>query len=262
MCATCGCSVAAHDHDHHHPHDHDPHHDHDHDHAHGEPGRVRRLEIEILAKNDQLAARNRGWLEGRGVTALNLMSAPGSGKTTLLERTIRDLRREMPLCVVEGDQATSRDADRIRAAGCEAVQINTGAGCHLEAESLARGLRALDPPAGAVVFVENVGNLVCPALFDLGERARVVVASVTEGEDKPLKYPHMFAACDALVLNKIDLLPHVAFDVGAFVRHAHHVNPKLRVLQLSAQTGEGLDAWYDWLREQRVAADAPHGAHP
>jgi len=257
MCATCGCAEAAHAHDHDHPHDHDHDHAHDHGHSHDhdrahEPtreGRIRRLEQDILAKNDRLAARNRGWLEGRGVTALNLMSAPGSGKTTLLERTIRDLRGEIALCVIEGDQATSRDADRIRAAGCAAVQINTGAGCHLEADGLARGLRELDPPRGALVFIENVGNLVCPALFDLGERARAVVASVTEGEDKPLKYPHMFAAADALVLNKVDLLPHLSFDVGAFLAHAHQVNPKLRVFPVSAQTGEGLVSWYDWLRE-------------
>jgi hydrogenase nickel incorporation protein HypB len=251
MCATCGCSERAHAHDHDHPHDHD----------HGaREGRLRSLEQAILAKNDQLAARNRGWLEGRGVTALNLMSAPGSGKTTLLERTIRDLRGEFALFVIEGDQATSRDADRIRAAGCAAVQINTGAGCHLEADGVARGLCELDPPRGALVFVENVGNLVCPALFDLGERARVVVASVTEGEDKPIKYPHMFAACDALVLNKVDLLRHLAFDVSAFLGHAHQVNPKLRVFPVSAQTGEGLAPWYDWLREMRLSTHA-HGAH-
>ena len=270
MCATCGCSEAAHAHDHDHDHEHDHGHDHDHGHSHGHDhdhahdhshDRIRRLEQDILAKNDRLAARNRGWLEGRGVTALNLMSAPGSGKTTLLERTIRDLRDEIALCVVEGDQATSRDAERIRAAGCAAVQINTGAGCHLEADGLARGLSELDPKPGSLVFVENVGNLVCPALFDLGERARVVVASVTEGEDKPIKYPHMFAACDALVLNKIDLLPHLAFDVGAFLAHAQRVNPKLRVFPTSAQTGEGLAAWYDWLREVRLDLGA-HGAHP
>ena len=270
MCATCGCSEAAHalDHAHDHSHGHDHAHDHPHDHEHDHPhphapreDRIRSLEQAILAKNDRLAARNRGWLEGRGVTALNLMSAPGSGKTTLLERTIRDLRGEVALFVVEGDQATSRDADRIRAAGCAAVQINTGAGCHLEADGLARGLRELDPPGGALVFVENVGNLVCPALFDLGERARVVVASVTEGEDKPIKYPNMFAACDALVLNKIDLLPHLSFDVSAFLGHAHRVNPKLRVFPVSAQTGEGLAAWYDWLRELRFEL-AAHGAQP
>ena len=262
MCATCGCEEAAHAHDHGHDHSHDHEHAHGHDHHHHDPdpreSRLRSLEQAILAKNDQLAARNRGWLEGRGVTALNLMSAPGSGKTTLLERTIRDLRGELALCVIEGDQATSRDADRIRATGCAAVQINTGAGCHLEADGLARGLRELDPPRGSLVFVENVGNLVCPALFDLGERARVVVASVTEGEDKPIKYPHMFAACDALVLNKVDLLPHLSFDVDAFLDHARHVNPRLRVIPLSAQTGEGLSAWYDWLREVRMDARTEH----
>jgi hydrogenase nickel incorporation protein HypB len=261
MCATCGCGHEHdHPHDHAHGHAHDHPHDHDHAHAPRDPDneRIHRLEQAILAKNDRGAARNRGWLEGRGVVALNMMSAPGSGKTTLLERTIRDLAGELPLYVVEGDQATSSDADRIRAAGCEAVQINTGAGCHLEAESLARGLGELDPAPGALVFVENVGNLVCPALFDLGERAKVVVASVTEGEDKPIKYPHMFHAADVLVLNKVDLLPHLSFDVARFLDAAHHVNPKLRIFQVSALSGEGLDGWYAWLREQRL--DASHGA--
>lgn len=264
MCAACGCG---HDHDHPHEHAHDHAHSHDdahtrsHDatpaHSHEEAtdvGRIRRLEQAILAKNDRLAARNRGWLAGRGVVALNMMSAPGSGKTTLLERTIRDLAGEMPLYVVEGDQATSNDADRIREAGCEAVQINTGAGCHLEADGLARGLEALDPPSGALVFVENVGNLVCPALFDLGERAKVVVASVTEGEDKPIKYPDMFHAADLMLLNKVDLLPYLQFDVQKCIEYARRVNPGIKVLQLSATSGEGMESWYQWIKATRQLA--------
>jgi hydrogenase nickel incorporation protein HypB len=209
------------------------------------------LEEAILAKNDRLAERNRGWLAGREILALNLMSSPGAGKTTLLERTIRDLGGRVPIGVIEGDQATDHDAARIRATGCRAVQINTGAGCHLDAEMLARGLESLQPPLGSVVMIENVGNLVCPALFDLGERAKVVILSVTEGEDKPVKYPHMFRAADAVLLNKIDLLPHVAFDVERCIHFAHRVNPSARVLRVSATTGEGMGEWYDWLEAQR-----------
>jgi len=244
MCAICGCS---HDHHHHHHENHD--HDHDHHHDH----RTVTLEEAILAKNDRLAERNRGWLAGREIVALNLMSSPGAGKTTLLERTIRDLGGHVPIGVVEGDQATDHDAARIRAAGCRAVQINTGAGCHLDAEMLARGLESLEPPFGSVVMIENVGNLVCPALFDLGERAKVVILSVTEGEDKPVKYPHMFRAADAVLLNKIDLLPHIAFDVERCIDFAHRVNPVARVLPVSATTGAGMSEWYEWLEAQRSA---------
>ena len=196
MCTTCGCSGTAEatvieaGHSHHHGHDHHDHdHDHDHDHSHGA---VVTLEQQILAKNNLLAERNRGWFAGRGILALNLMSSPGAGKTTLLERTIRDVGSALAIGVIEGDQATETDAARIRAAGCNAVQINTGSGCHLDADMLRRGLAALKPPRESVVMIENVGNLVCPALFDLGERAKVVMLSVTEGDDKPLKYPHMF----------------------------------------------------------------------
>ena len=193
---------------------------------------------------------------GREILALNLVSSPGAGKTTLLERTIRDLKAELPLFVLEGDQATANDGERIRAAGAPAVQINTGTGCHLEADMVARGLMELKPAAGSVVMIENVGNLVCPAMFDLGERAKVVVFSVTEGEDKPLKYPHMFGAAEVMILNKIDLLPHVDFDVEAAVANARAVNPDIIVLRVSARSGEGLDAWYDWLRGERAAARA------
>jgi hydrogenase nickel incorporation protein HypB len=259
MCATCGCEGHQHQHDHDHDHDHD-HHEHDHPHEHGHEHRHGRrvpVEEEILAKNDRAAATNREWLAGRGIVALNLMSAPGAGKTTLLEETIRRLRGEMPIAVIEGDQETERDAERIRAAGCPALQINTGAGCHLDAEMVAGGLRALDPPPGSLVLIENVGNLVCPALFDLGERLRVVILSVAEGEDKPLKYPHMFRAADVMVLGKIDLLPHLAFDVDRCLGDAHRVNPRLRVLPVSGRRGDGLDDWCGWLRhELRLAAAA------
>ena len=211
------------------------------------------LQTRILAKNDALAQKNRAWFRGREILALNLVSSPGSGKTTLLERTIRDLKEEMKLFVVEGDQATAHDGERIRAAGAMAAQINTGAGCHLEADMLARALQQLKPSPGSLVMIENVGNLVCPALFDLGERSKIVIFSVTEGEDKPLKYPHMFRAAEVMILNKIDLLPHVDFDVARAVENALQVNPRINVFQLSARTGEGLEAWYAWLRGEMEA---------
>jgi hydrogenase nickel incorporation protein HypB len=243
-----------HDHHHHgHGHDHHHHHDHDHLHRHSHPhpsSVTLHLQHDILAKNNLLAERNRGWLAGRDILALNLVSSPGAGKTTLLERTIRALGEECPIQVIEGDQATLHDAQRIRATGCRVVQINTGAVCHLDAAMVAHGLQQLDPPLRSLVMIENVGNLICPALFDLGERAKVVIASVTEGEDKPVKYPHMFRASQVLVLNKIDLLPHVAFDVARFLDYAAQVNPHLHVFQLSATRGDGLEDWYAWLREQ------------
>ena len=237
---------------------------HDHDgpfHAHGgghrhEPASVIALERHLLAKNDKLAERNRGWLAGRGILALNLMSSPGAGKTTLLERLLRDLRGELGISVVEGDQETLNDAERIRATGCDVVQINTGTGCHLDAEMLARGLTRLNPAQGSVVMIENVGNLVCPALFDLGEHAKIVIASVTEGDDKPLKYPHMFRASELMILNKIDLCPYVKFDVGKCIDAARSVNPALQVLQVSATRGDGLGAFYDWLRARRRGLDS------
>jgi hydrogenase nickel incorporation protein HypB len=216
------------------------------------PGVRVRVDRPVLEKNDRLAEYNRGWLAGRRVLALNLVSSPGAGKTTLLERTVRELADLSPL-VIEGDQETDTDARRIRAAGCRAVQLNTGVGCHLDAAMVARGLQDLDPPAGSVVFVENVGNLVCPALFDLGERAKVVVCSVPEGDDKPLKYPHMFRAGRLVVLNKTDLLPYVPFDTDRFLAAVRQVNPGLRVLPVSALSGDGLSEWYAWVREQAAA---------
>jgi hydrogenase nickel incorporation protein HypB len=257
MCATCGCSGTATrvgEHDHPHDHVHDLGHDHDlghePDHGHGH-SRVIELEQDVLAKNDLLAARNRDWFDEHRILALNLMSSPGAGKTALLERTIRDVGPELGISVIEGDQETLLDARRIRATGCAAVQINTGSGCHLDAAMLGRGLRELRPADRSVVMIENVGNLVCPALFDLGERAKVVIMSVTEGADKPLKYPQMFRAGGLLLLNKIDLLPYVDFDVDRCVAWATQVNPGLTVLQVSATRGDGLAAWYTWLRAQR-----------
>lgn len=221
-------------------------------HAHA-AGAVVSLEQRVLAKNDALAQRNRAWLAGHGVTALNLMSAPGAGKTTLLERSIRDLKGQLALFVIEGDQATSNDGERIRAAGAPAVQVNTGTGCHLDADMIAHGLAQLSPGAGSVAVIENVGNLVCPALFDLGEDARVVVFSVTEGDDKPAKYPHMFRTADVVLLNKTDLLPHVDFDIDQAERQLRHLNPRVEVMRISARSGAGLDRWYAWLRGKAAA---------
>ncbi len=262
MCATCGCAgtgvrlvdlrepAPQHDHDHSHEHDHP--HSHRHEHSPGHEHRSAStetvsIEQRVLAKNDALAARNRDWLRARGAAAVNLMSSPGSGKTTLLERTIREGAAGLPVCVIEGDQETTFDADRVKAAGADVLQINTGAGCHLDAEMVGSALLALDP-AGGLVLIENVGNLVCPALFDLGEAARVVIMSVTEGADKPRKYPHIFRTATLVVLNKIDLLPYVDFDVERFSRDVALINPAASLAQLSATRGDGLNLWYDWLR--------------
>jgi hydrogenase nickel incorporation protein HypB len=261
MCATCGCGDVDHElapqrtaADHVHSHDDDHRHDHGHEHDHDRGGTIR-LERQVLERNDRIAERNRGWFDARGICALNLVSSPGAGKTTLLERSLRDLGSELRLHVIEGDQETSADADRIRAAGGRAVQINTGTGCHLDAAMVARALPELEAPPGSTLFIENVGNLVCPALFDLGERAKVLIASVADGEDKPLKYPHMFRAAAVLVLNKIDLLPHLNFDAERFLSNARQVNPRLRVFRVSAARGDGLPAWYAWLREQQRERD-------
>jgi hydrogenase nickel incorporation protein HypB len=257
MCATCGCGTEAREgrrdgnvHVHEHAHRHE--HEHGHTHGHGRPddASVVHLEQKILARNDEQAARNRRWLSDHRVMALNLVSAPGAGKTTLLERTLRELGRELAFQVIEGDQETDNDARRIRATGSRAVQINTGAGCHLDAVMVDRGLREVAPLPGSVVMIENVGNLVCPALFDLGEQAKVLVASVTEGDDKPVKYPYMFRASDLVLLNKVDLLPHVPFSVERFQATARQVNPRVRVIETSALQGEGMEHWYQWVRER------------
>jgi hydrogenase nickel incorporation protein HypB len=275
MCVTCGCSDGAQPRvtdvsaaPHSHPvHDHE--HEHGDDHAHHHPpaalppvqpdephSRTIAFEQQVLAKNDQLADVNRGWLAARDILAVNLMSSPGAGKTTLLERTIRDLSAELPISVIEGDQETVLDAERIRSTGCPVVQINTGAGCHLDAEMLSRGLRTLDPQPRSLLFIENVGNLVCPAMFDLGERGKIVIMSVTEGADKPLKYPQMFRAAQLMVLNKVDLLPYVQFDVDSCIGYARQINPDLQTVQVSATRGDGLDSWYGWLRAQLPAAES------
>jgi hydrogenase nickel incorporation protein HypB len=257
MCATCGCGEDgavitlageghAEGHAHDHPHGHEHHHDHDHDHGHVHTETVS-LEQKVLAKNDLLAEQNRKWLAEREILALNITSSPGAGKTTLLERTIGKLTRQRPVAVIEGDQETLLDAERIRAAGARAVQVNTGAGCHLDAEMIRRALETLDPQPQSLLFIENVGNLVCPALFDLGEHSKLVVISVTEGADKPLKYPHMFAAAGLVVLNKIDLLPYVDFDLETFEKFVRSINPTADILPLSATTGDGNAAWYDWI---------------
>jgi hydrogenase nickel incorporation protein HypB len=274
MCRTCGCSDDASptltdlqtgsemplvtdrqtQHEHEHMHAHGIDHSHDHNGAvilARAPGKIVRLEEDLMARNRLLAERNRSWLTGRNVLALNLISSPGAGKTTLLERTIRELSDEISISVIEGDQATLHDAQRIGATGSKVVQINTGAGCHLEADMTARALAQLDPPARSVVMIENVGNLVCPALFDLGERAKVVIMSVTEGEDKPIKYPHAFRTSQVMILNKIDLLPYVPFDVDRCLDYARQINPRLRVFQISATRGDGLADWHQWLREER-----------
>jgi hydrogenase nickel incorporation protein HypB len=219
--------------------------------GHGHGHRVD-LEVDLLAGNDALAARNRERFDAAGILAVNLMSSPGSGKTTLLERTVRAW--DGPCAVLEGDQETTADADRIAAAGARAVQINTGAGCHLDAAMVARGVAALEPEPGSVLFVENVGNLVCPALFALGEHARVVIMSVTEGADKPLKYPHMFRTADLVLLNKIDLLPYVDFPVDEWAAAVRRARPEAEILQVSATTGEGLEPWLGWLRAVRTPA--------
>jgi len=207
------------------------------------------LEEQVLAKNDKLAERNRGWFEGANILALNFVASPGAGKTALLERTITDLRKEFDISVIEGDQATLNDAERIQKTGAKVIQINTGAGCHLDAEMLATGLKQLAPARDSIVFIENVGNLVCPALFDLGEKCKVAILSITEGEDKPIKYPHMFRAAEVMILNKMDLLPHLTFDVEACKKYALSVNPNLKIIELSATKGDGLDQWYSWVRQ-------------
>jgi hydrogenase nickel incorporation protein HypB len=263
MCATCGCgddgaviTMATHTHDHHpphhqhHAHDHDEHDHHEHhhqEHDHQVPTETVSLEQKVLAKNDLIAAGNRDWLAERDILALNITSSPGAGKTTLLERTVAALARSRPVAVIEGDQETLLDAERIAAAGARAIQINTGAGCHLDAEMVRRALLTLDPQPGTLLFIENVGNLVCPALFDLGEHAKVVVISVTEGTDKPLKYPHMFAAAALVILNKTDLLPYVDFDVESCCQYLKSVNPAAAILPVSATAGDGLGPWYDWI---------------
>jgi hydrogenase nickel incorporation protein HypB len=296
MCTVCGCGEGetrleeqadAHDHGHghDHAHDHDSHHAHGHVHPHGlethshdghthdyglgaagvhAPGlsqsRLVRIEQDILGKNNRYATANRRWFAERAILALNLVSSPGSGKTALLTRTLEDLKGDLPAVVIEGDQQTANDAERIRATGVRALQINTGKGCHLDAHMVGHALDVLTPADGSVLFIENVGNLVCPAAFDLGEAYKVVILSVTEGEDKPLKYPDMFHAADLMLLNKVDLLPYLQFDVDRCIEYARRVNPRIKVLQVSAQSGAGMTNWYQWLRATRQLALVGHPA--
>jgi len=285
MCTTCGCGTdevkleggnAGHGHGHEHvhadgtrhshEHGHDPAHEHGHSHAadegHGHshaPGlsATRRVQIEqdILSRNNAYAHENRQLLAGQGIFALNLVSGPGSGKTTLLCKTITMLAG-LPVAVIEGDQQTSMDAERIRATGAPAVQINTGKGCHLDAHMVGHAMSRLALKDDSLLMIENVGNLVCPAAFDLGEAHKVVILSVTEGEDKPIKYPDMFRAASLMLLNKIDLLPHLDFDVEAALAYARRVNPQIRVIQLSATRGEGMDEWLQFLRDGLASAAA------
>ncbi len=277
--APMGTEGHDHPHEHHHDHPHDNHHDHVHSHDHGHshahphdhshdhqqgdlhygkgeaglsvPGMGQRqliaIEMDVLAKNNALAAHNREHFDEAAQLVLNLVSSPGSGKTTLLCETLRQLADKRPCAVIEGDQQTSRDADRIRATGVPAVQINTGKGCHLDAKMVHDACHQLPANEGGILFIENVGNLVCPASFDLGEKYKVAILSVTEGEEKPLKYPDMFAAAQLMVINKIDLLPYVSFDVASCIENAKRVNPYIQVIQVSATTGEGMDTWLNWL---------------
>ncbi len=227
-----------------HAHDHQPSHDHGHSHE-------RRLEIErdVLSRNNLLAERNRGYFEAKRILALNLVSSPGSGKTSLLERTLREQGKKLSFFIIEGDQHTMNDANRIKETGAPVVQVNTGEGCHLDAEMVNKAVKKLEVEEGAILMIENVGNLVCPALFDLGESFRVVIMSVTEGEDKPLKYPYMFQSSHLCLINKTDLLPYLDFDLAKARRYAQQVNPDLECIEMSVKTGEGMDLWYDWLRQ-------------
>lgn len=215
--------------------------------------RMLQIEMDVLSKNNHLAEHNRDYFTGKHILALNLVSSPGSGKTTLLTETLMRLRERISCAVIEGDQQTTNDAERIRATGVPAIQVNTGKGCHLDAQMVQDAAFRLSLKEKSLLFIENVGNLVCPASFDLGERAKVAVLSVTEGEDKPLKYPHMFAASELMILNKIDLLPYLHFDVEACVTNARRINPNIQVIQLSASSGEGMDAWISWLETQLCA---------
>lgn len=244
MCATCGCSS-----------DHSKAQDHHH-HAgnvHNSSERtIIDVEKDILYENNMLAQRNRGYFDAKNILCLNLVSSPGSGKTSLLEKTLLDLKSEFPFFVIEGDQQTSNDADRIHATGTKVTQINTGKGCHLDAHMIIHALQGLKPSENAVLFIENVGNLVCPAMFDLGENERVVIMSVTEGDDKPLKYPDMFASSSLCIINKIDLLPYVPFDIEKAKENALKVNPELKIIELSCTAKTGLTHWYEWLKSKVI----------
>ncbi|MFD1294816.1 hydrogenase nickel incorporation protein HypB [Lutibacter holmesii] len=262
MCGTCGCGSDANGptilklgevqnqkHAHHHHHHHHDAHSHEHQHAHQH--RVLDIEQDILHNNQLLAARNRGYFEAKNICCLNLVSSPGSGKTSLLEKTLQDLKQEFSFYVIEGDQQTLNDANRIAALNVPVVQINTGKGCHLESDMVYDAVKKLEIENNAMLLIENVGNLVCPSMFDLGESKRVVIVSTTEGEDKPIKYPDIFYTSDVCIINKIDLLPYVDIDVEKLKNYALQVNPNLQFFEVSATNGNGMDAWYKWLKENR-----------
>jgi len=265
MCGTCGCGhpepvriikpgeSKGLNHPHDHPHDHGGHiHSHPHDHNDSEHehhhGREISLEMDIMHKNDLLAERNRGFFEAKGITAINMVSSPGSGKTSILEKTIKEWNDNAGIYIIEGDQQTTLDADRIGKAGAPVVQVNTGNGCHLDAQMINSAVKKLEVQENALLIIENVGNLVCPALFDLGEKKRVVIISVTEGQDKPLKYPNMFQSSDLCLINKSDLLPYVDFEIEKFKEYALRINHHLEFITLSARTGEGFQDWTRWLK--------------
>ncbi|MBK8519065.1 MAG: hydrogenase nickel incorporation protein HypB [Saprospiraceae bacterium] len=238
MCATCGCSG-----DHDHSHGHEKGHSHDHS-----SKTIIDIERDILQENNLLAERNRGYLDAKNILCLNLVSSPGSGKTTLLERTLTALKDELDFAVIEGDQQTTNDADRIHATGTKVTQINTGKGCHLDAHMVMHALQGLKPKENSVLFIENVGNLVCPAMFDLGEKERVVIMSVTEGDDKPLKYPDMFHTSTLCIINKTDLLPYVNFSMVKARENALKANYRLNIIELSCTTNDGMESWFNWFK--------------
>jgi hydrogenase nickel incorporation protein HypB len=246
MCATCGCDSNASTSiqqigEHHH---------HDHSHSHSQNKTMIAVEKDVLHENNLLAQRNRGYFDAKNILALNLVSSPGSGKTSLLEKTLTDLRDQFSFYVIEGDQQTTRDADRIHATGTKVSQINTGKGCHLDAHMIFHAVQGMKPKENSILFIENVGNLVCPAMFDLGEKERVVIISVTEGDDKPIKYPDMFHTSTLCIINKIDLLPYVPFSMEKVKDYAKQVNPNLEFIELSCTTGQGLQNWYEWIKEK------------
>ena len=269
MCGTCGCGSYSngpvilkpaehhhdghehHHHDHHggHSHSHDHGHGHDHDHSHHH--RIIEVEQDILQHNQLMAARNRGYFEAKNIFAINLVSSPGSGKTSLLERTLTDLKDELPFYVIEGDQQTMHDANRIDALHIPVIQINTGKGCHLESDMVYDAVKKLELQENSILMIENVGNLVCPSMFDLGESKRVVIISITEGEDKPTKYPDMFHTADLCLINKIDLLPYLNTDLKKMKDYALQVNPHLEFIEVSATTGKGMELWYEWLKRNK-----------
>ena len=209
------------------------------------------VEKDVLYQNNLLGERNRGFFEAKNILAMNLVSSPGSGKTSLLEKTLISMKGEMEFAVIEGDQQTTNDADRIHATGTKVTQINTGKGCHLDAHMVLHAVQGMKLKNDSVLFIENVGNLVCPAMFDLGEKERVVIISVTEGDDKPLKYPDMFHTSTVCVINKIDLLPYVPFSMDKVKENALKINHKLEFVEVSCTSGEGLTNWFNWLRSKQ-----------